>query len=185
MGAEGIILSKSLIPNLLRACAIVQCSSEQLFRSLYCSRKSRSLLRRLNIRKIAFLLSPISPSYLNSWNWWIPVRPKSLYRINQLYQQEVSAAAEKLEQRRRGWTTEEDKKMKIFNLPKVNKAFYNSSSFFESSYGTNFMLCNVISSCDVFEEQCKGCRLIFKIYFPSFTRNFGLIKYLNGHKSPG
>ena len=34
---------------------------------------------------------------------------------------EVSAAAEKLEHRRRGWTTEEDKKIKIFNLPKVKK----------------------------------------------------------------
>ena len=89
----------------------------------------------------------------------------------------MSAAAEKLEQRRRGWTTEEDKKMKIFNLPKVNKAFRNTSWFFENSYVMDFKLCLVISSCNYMEDdQCKGCRLIFQkdtqIHFPSFIRIF-------------
>ena len=75
----------------------------------------------------------------------------------------MSAAAEKLEQRRRGWTTEEDKKMKIFNLPKVNKAFRNTSWFFENSYVMDFKLCLVISSCNYMEDdQCKGCRLILQ-----------------------
>jgi len=73
---------------------------------------------------------------------------------------EVLSAAEKVEHRRRGWTTEEDKKMKIFNLPKVNKAFWNSSSFFESSWGMDFSMCHVISGCDLFEDRsCTGCRM--------------------------
>ena len=75
----------------------------------------------------------------------------------------MSAAAEKLEQRRRGWTTEEDKKMKIFNLPKVNKAFRNTSWFFENSYVMDFKLCLVISSCNYMEDDlCNGCRLILQ-----------------------
>jgi len=49
--------------------------------------------------------------------------------------------------------------MKIFNLPKVNKAFRNTSWFFENSYVMDFKLCLVISSCNYMEDdQCKGCR---------------------------
>ena len=117
--------------------------------------------------------------FMNSY----PVSNKYVYsafvlktnHVNQNFQQVVSAAAEKLEQRRRGWTTEEDKKMKIFNLPKVNKAFFNSSSYFESSYDMDFSLCYVISSCDLFEESCTGCRLILEYdscsdLFPSLRK---------------
>ena len=57
----------------------------------------------------------------------------------QWYRQvEVSAAAEKLEQGRRGWTTEEDKKIKIFNLPKVKNAYFNSFESFERVYDNGF-----------------------------------------------
>ena len=82
--------------------------------------------------------------------------------VTQTFQQAVSAAAEKLEQRRRGWTTEEDKKMKIFNLPKVKKAHFNSFESFELSYGIDYMMCYLISGCDSFEDSCTGCRLILE-----------------------
>ena len=79
----------------------------------------------------------------------------------------MSAAAEKLEHRRRGWTTEEDKKMKIFNLPKVNKAFWNSFESFEHSYDFG-LLCYQIEDpyCGFdreMDERCKDCRLVLKL----------------------
>ena len=53
--------------------------------------------------------------------------------------------------------------MKIFNLPKVNKAFRNTSWFFENSYVMDFKLCLVISSCNYMEDDlCNGCRLILQ-----------------------
>ena len=72
---------------------------------------------------------------------------------------EVSAAAEKLEHRRRGWTTEEDKKIKIFNLPKVKKAYFNRFESFERVYDNGF-------------DWSIGCPYILKIGFellPSAT----------------
>ena len=81
-------------------------------------------------------------------------------------QQEVLDAAEKLEHRSRGWTSEEDKRMKIFNLPKVNKAFYNNFDFFKNCYGTDYSLCYCLSkfNCELrnesWNESCKGCRLV-------------------------
>lgn len=87
----------------------------------------------------------------------------------------MSAAAEKLEQTRRGWTTEEDKKIKIFNLPKVNKAFDNNFDFFKNCYGTDewtsgmeYSLCYCLSkfNCELRNESwnnesCKDCRFVF------------------------
>ena len=44
----------------------------------------------------------------------------------------VQAAADSIEQQRRGWTTEEDKKEKILNLPQVKSAL---EIFGDSNYG--------------------------------------------------
>ena len=44
----------------------------------------------------------------------------------------VQAAADSIEQQRRGWTTEEDKKEKILNLPQVKSAI---ALFTGSEYG--------------------------------------------------
>lgn len=72
---------------------------------------------------------------------------------------EVLAAAEELEQRRRGWTTEEDKRMKIFNLPHVNRAFFNNFDLFNFSYSFDLSLCSQIKECDIWEDDdCTGCR---------------------------
>ena len=80
--------------------------------------------------------------------------------------QEVLAAAEELEQRRRGWTTEEDKRMKIFNLPHVNRAFFNNFDLFNFSYSFDLSLCSQIKECDIWEDDdCTGCRWSFS--FPS------------------
>ena len=44
----------------------------------------------------------------------------------------VQAAADSIEQQRRGWTTEEDKKEKILNLPQVKSTI---KLFIGSDYG--------------------------------------------------
>ena len=99
--------------------------------------------------------------------------------------QVVSAAATELEHRRRGWTTEEDKKMKIFNLPKVNKAFSNSWDFFKKCYGTDewtsgmdYSLCYCLSkfNCELRNEEwnnenCKDCRLAFRCHWRTSSCN--------------
>ena len=68
---------------------------------------------------------------------------KTHLRAKHQQYQVVAAAATELEHRRRGWTTEEDKKLKIFF--NVRKDFFNHFGHFEHLYDFGF-LCDRINS---------------------------------------
>ena len=66
----------------------------------------------------------------------------------------VQAAADSIEQQRRGWTTEEDKKEKILNLPQVKSAI---ELFMGSDYGLSVinMYYDTLGICSFSMLSCR------------------------------